>query len=86
GGCAAVLPYCRASFERVGHAVGALYGGQRPRGKSLVSLRMKRPGARWKEASGQHILDLRALVLSERWDAAMHLTLAPQRAEVRRAA
>ncbi|SDE79043.1 hypothetical protein SAMN04488504_1121, partial [Myxococcus virescens] len=54
--------------------------------KSLVSLRMKRPGARWKEASGQHILDLRALVLSERWDAAMHLTLAPQRAEVRRAA
>ncbi|ATB45926.1 ISKra4-like element ISMfu2 family transposase [Corallococcus macrosporus] len=54
--------------------------------KSLVSLRMKRPGARWKEASGQHILDLRALVLSERWDAAMNLTLAPQRAEVRRAA
>ena len=54
--------------------------------KSLVALRMKRPGARWKEESGQHILDLRALMLSERWDAAMNLTLAPQRAEVRRAA
>ncbi len=54
--------------------------------KSLVALRMKRPGARWKEESGQHILDLRALVLSERWDAAMNLTLAPQRAEVQRAA
>ncbi len=54
--------------------------------KSLVALRMRRPGARWKEGAGQHILDLRALVLSERWDAAMRLTLAPQRAEVRRAA
>jgi hypothetical protein len=54
--------------------------------KSLVALRMKRPGARWKEESGQHILDLRSLVLSDRWDAAMRLTLAPQRAEVRRVA
>ncbi len=54
--------------------------------KSLVALRMKRSGARWKQESGQHILDLRALVLSNRWNAAMNLTLAPQRAEVRRAA
>jgi hypothetical protein len=54
--------------------------------KSLVALRMKRPGARWKEASGQHILDLRSLVLSDRWDAAINLTLAPRRVEVRRAA
>lgn len=54
--------------------------------KSLVALRMKRPGSRWKEASGQHVLDLRSLVLSERWDAAMDLTLAPLRARVQRAA
>jgi hypothetical protein len=54
--------------------------------KSLVALRMKRPGARWKEESGQRILDLRALVLSERWDAAMPLTLAPLRSEVQHAA
>lgn len=54
--------------------------------KSLVALRMKRPGARWKEESGQHVLDLRSLVLSDRWDAAMNLTLAPRRAEVRRTA
>ncbi|NOJ98438.1 ISKra4 family transposase [Corallococcus coralloides] len=54
--------------------------------KSLVALRMKRPGARWKEESGQHILDLRSLVLSDRWSAAMNLALAPQRAEVRRVA
>jgi len=54
--------------------------------KSLVALRMKRPGARWKAESGQHILDLRSLVLSDRWDAAMTLILAPRRAQVRRAA
>jgi hypothetical protein len=54
--------------------------------KSLVALRMKRPGSRWKEESGQHVLDLRSLVLSERWEAAMQLTLAPLRAQVRRAA
>lgn len=54
--------------------------------KSLAALRMNSPGARWNEESGQHILDLQALVPSERWDAAMNLTLAPQRAGVRRAA
>jgi hypothetical protein len=47
---------------------------------------MKRPGSRWKEETGQHILDLRSLVLSNRWDAAMDLTLAPLRAHVRTAA
>jgi hypothetical protein len=54
--------------------------------KSLVALRMKRPGSRWKEESGQHVLDLRSLVLSDRWGTAMNLTLAPRRAQVRRAA
>jgi hypothetical protein len=50
--------------------------------KALVGLRMKRPGARWKEESGQHVLDLRALVLSDRWEDAMDLTLAPLRAHI----
>ena len=54
--------------------------------KSLVALRMKRSGGRWKEQSGQEVLDLRSLVLSERWDAAMDLTLASLRAQVHRAA
>jgi hypothetical protein len=54
--------------------------------KSLVALRMKRPGSRWKEASGQHVLDLRSLVLSNRWAAAMDITLSPLRTEVRRVA
>jgi hypothetical protein len=44
--------------------------------KSLVALRMKRPGARWKHPSCQHILDLRTLVLSDRWSRAMPLVLA----------
>ena len=43
--------------------------------KSLMALRMKRPGSRWKETTGQHVLDLRALMLSDRWDAAMNFTL-----------
>ena len=52
--------------------------------KSLVSLRFRRPGAGWKEESGQHVLD-RALVLSDRFHAAPALTLAPLQRDVRAA-
>jgi hypothetical protein len=54
--------------------------------KSLVALRMKRPGARWKEDSGEHLLNLRALALSDRWEAALALTLRPLRKAIRLAA
>jgi hypothetical protein len=54
--------------------------------KSLVAVRMKRPGARWKEDTGEHLLNLRALALSDRWGAAMTLTLQPLRKAVRVAA
>jgi hypothetical protein len=52
--------------------------------KSLVALRMKRPGARWKPSTGNEILQLRALQLSDRWSDAMRRTLKPLRKAVRR--
>jgi hypothetical protein len=38
--------------------------------KTLVTVRMKRSGARWKEATAGHVINLRALALSDRWDRA----------------
>jgi hypothetical protein len=54
--------------------------------KSLVQVRMCRSGARWRPDTAQALLSLRALALSDRWDAAIALTLAPLRREVCRAA
>lgn len=54
--------------------------------KSLVGQRLVRTGARWKESTGQHIIDLRALALSGRFDAAINLSLAELSHEVRLAA
>lgn len=54
--------------------------------KTLVQVRMKRAGSRWKTNSGRHVLQLRALATSDRWDEAMTLTLRPLRKSVRVAA
>ena len=54
--------------------------------KSLVGLRMNRSGSRWKTLTGEDVIQLRALALSDRWDAAMALTLKPERTLVRKAA
>lgn len=54
--------------------------------KTLVEVRMKRSGSRWKTQSGSHVLKLRALALSDRWDAAMKLAFRPLRKAVRAAA
>ncbi len=53
--------------------------------ESLVGIRMKRPGARWKETTGDDIIQLRAVALSDRWDNALALTLRPLRRAVRAA-
>jgi hypothetical protein len=39
--------------------------------KSLVTVRMKRPGARWKHTTGDEVMQLRALQLSDRWTSAV---------------
>jgi len=53
---------------------------------TLFTVRMKRSGARWKETTAAHVINLRALALSDRWEPALQLTLAPLRKAVRRAA
>jgi hypothetical protein len=54
--------------------------------KSLVTIRMKRSGARWKQHTGEHIIELRALAQSDRWDEGVRLALKPLRMTVRKAA
>jgi hypothetical protein len=73
-----------ATARQQGRPVGS--GPVEANCKSLFEVRMKRPGARWKQGTGDDIIRLRALGLSDRWDAAMPLILAPLRTAVQRAA
>ncbi len=54
--------------------------------KTLVGVRMKRAGSRWKHKTAEHVLRLRALALSDRWETATLQLHATRRTAVKVAA
>jgi hypothetical protein len=79
----AAIRYFRARLERMDYAGARRQGLPIGSGnveatcKSLVTIRMKRPGARWKHTTGEEVLQLRALQLSDRWAPAVQRATRP---------
>lgn len=88
----AAITYLRNQGGRMGFSVARAAGLPIGSGnveatcKSLIRQRLVRCGARWKEDTGQHVIDLRALALSGRFDVAIDRTLRPLVFNVSRAA
>jgi hypothetical protein len=73
-----------AAVRAIGLPIGS--GNTEATCKTIVEVRMKRAGSRWKVETGRHVLQLRALATSDRWRDGMALTLRPLRKAVRIAA
>ena len=73
-----------AKWRSAGFPIGS--GNVEATCKSLVGLRMKRPGSRWKPQTAQEVLQLRAHAISGRWEKAMKVVQRPKRLKIQIAA
>jgi hypothetical protein len=57
---------CYFDFVSMGLPIGS--GPVESAAKNIVQARLKRSGMRWSRSGGQHVLNLRTYLKSNRWD------------------